>query len=212
MAGAFDLERNRHGQQRRAGRRSFGSGGTGTIGVLTIPVRELLRLDRPVLERHLLALAAEDRRLRFGIALADSAVRAYVAGVDFERDVVFGAYDESLQLVGAAHVARAGAHVELGVSVLEGHRDRGIGGALLERACLRARNWGVRTLFMHCLRENAPMMRLARRQNMKIVTEAGEADAWLALAPADAGSYFGEVFAQRLALFDYALKFFSRQT
>lgn len=55
------------------------------------------------------------------------------------------------------------------------------------------------------------MLHLAHRQNMTIVTEAGEADAWLALPPADASSYFGEVFAQRLALFDYALKFFSRQ-
>jgi hypothetical protein len=59
---------------------------------------------------------------------------------------------------------------------------------------------------MHCLNENAAMMHLARRQNMAIVAEAGEADAWLALAPADAASLFGEVFAQRVALFDYALK------
>jgi hypothetical protein len=41
---------------------------------------------------------------------------------------------------------------------------------------------------------------------MDIVAEAGEADAWLRLPPADAGSHFGEVFAQRVALFDYALK------
>jgi hypothetical protein len=50
------------------------------------------------------------------------------------------------------------------------------------------------------------MMRLARRQGMDIVTEAGEAAAWLKLPPADAGSHFGELFAQRVALFDYALK------
>jgi len=50
------------------------------------------------------------------------------------------------------------------------------------------------------------MMRLARRQNMDIVAEAGEADAWLKLPPADAASHFGAVFAQRVALFDYALK------
>ena len=31
-------------------------------------------------------------------------------------------------------------------------------------------------------------------------------DAWLRLSPADASSHFGEVFAQRVALFDYALK------
>ena len=50
------------------------------------------------------------------------------------------------------------------------------------------------------------MMHLARKQEMEIVTEYGEADAWLKLSPADASSHFGEVFAQRVALFDYALK------
>ena len=59
---------------------------------------------------------------------------------------------------------------------------------------------------MHCLIENAAMMRLARRQNMELVAQAGEADAWLSLSPADAASHFGEVFAQRVALFDYTLK------
>ncbi len=104
------------------------------------------------------------------------------------------------------HAARGSGHAELGVSVLDGHRNRGIGAALLARACLRARNWGVRTLFMHCLKENATMLHLARRQYMTIVTEAGEADAWLALPPPDTSSLFGEVFAERVALFDYALK------
>jgi hypothetical protein len=74
----------------------------------------------------------------------------------------------------------------LGRALLEGHR--------------------VRALFMHCLIENGAMMHLARRQEMEIVAQSGEADAWLRLLPADASSHFGEVFAQRVALFDYALK------
>jgi GNAT superfamily N-acetyltransferase len=169
-------------------------------------VRELSRLHRASLEPHFLALDGEDRRLRFGMALKDEAVRAYVAGIDLERDAVFGVYDDALHLIGAAHVARSDGHAELGVSVLPGHRGRGIGGALLARAHLRARNWGVRALFMHCLTENGAMMHLARKQDMEIVVESGEADAWLRLSPADASSHFGEVFAQRVALFDYALK------
>jgi len=173
---------------------------------MNIHIRELSRLDRPALEPHFLALGGEDRRLRFGIPINDDAVRAYVACIDFERDAVFGVYDDALHLIGAAHVARSDGHAELGVSVLPGHRGRGIGGALLARAHLRARNWGVRALFMHCLTENGAMMHLARKQAMEIVVESGEADAWLRLPPADASSHFGEVFAQRVALFDYALK------
>jgi GNAT superfamily N-acetyltransferase len=173
---------------------------------MNIPIRELTRLDRAALEPHFLALEREDRRLRFGAPFNDAAVRAYVARIDFERDAAFGVYDDALHLIGAAHVARSDGHAELGVSVLPGHRARGIGGALLARAHLRARNWGVRALFMHCLIENGAMMHLARKQGMQIVVESGEADAWLRLPPADASSHFGEVFAQRVALFDYALK------
>jgi len=143
---------------------------------MNILVRELSKLDRASLEPHFLALDGEDRRLRFGAAINDDAVRAYVARVDFERDAAFGVF------------------------------GRGIGGALLARAHLRARNWGVRALFMHCLTENGAMMHLARKQEMRIVVESGEADAWLRLSPADASSHFGEVFAERVALFDYALK------
>jgi GNAT superfamily N-acetyltransferase len=173
---------------------------------MDIHIRELWPAERPALYEHFLSLATVDRRLRFGAALSDSTVRDYVARIDFGHDALFGVFDEELRLLGVAHVARADDHAELGVSVLEGHRGRGIGGALLARAHLRARNWGVGALFTHCLTENAAMMHLARRQGMDIVAEAGEADAWLRLPPADAGSHFGEVFAQRVALFDYALK------
>ena len=170
------------------------------------PVRELGRLDREAYERHLLALDAEDRRLRFGTPVADSVIQRYVAGIDFDRDALFGVFDDDLQLVGAAHLARGDDHAELGVSVLAGYRKRGFGGALLERATLHARNWRRAKLFMHCLKENETMMHLARQQGMDIVTDGGEADAWLKLPKPDAGSYFGEVFAQRVALFDFALK------
>ncbi|HUQ76896.1 MAG TPA: GNAT family N-acetyltransferase [Burkholderiales bacterium] len=173
---------------------------------MEIPIRELWPAERPALYEHFLSLAGADRRLRFGAPLSDFSVREYVARIDFEHDALFGVFDDELRLLGVAHVARADTYAELGVSVLDGHRGRGIGGALLARAHLRARNWGVGALFTHCLTENAAMMHLARRQGMEIVAEAGEADAWLRLPPADAGSHFGEVFAQRVALFDYALK------
>jgi len=173
---------------------------------MQVLIRELSRLERPALETHFITLAASDRRLRFGVPLSDTAIRSYAARIDFERDALFGVTGDDLQLVGVAHLARGEGHAELGISVLESARGSGVGGALLVRAHLRARNWGVHALFMHCLAENAAMMHLARKQGMAIVTEAGESDAWLALPPADAGSHFGEVFEQRVALFDHALK------
>jgi GNAT superfamily N-acetyltransferase len=171
-----------------------------------IIVRELSRLDRPALERHFLSLGSDDRRLRFGISLSDPAVCAYASRIDFGRDAAFAVLDEELHLLGAAHLARGNGYAELGISVLPGHRGHGIGGALLARAHTHARNWGVRALFMHCLTENGAMMHLARKQGMQIVAESGEADAKLLLPPADASSYLGAAFEQRVALFDHALK------
>ncbi len=177
-----------------------------------IILRELSRFDRAALEAHFLALGRADRRLRFGIPLGDASVRAYVAGIDFDRDAAFGVSGDELSLLGVAHLARASDHAELGVSVLPGHRGRGVGAALIGRAHLRARNWGLRRLFMHCLAQNEAMMHLARKQGMAMATAQGEADATLALEPADASSHFGEVFAQRVALFDLALKMFTAGT
>lgn len=71
----------------------------------SIIVGELNRLDRSVIEKHFLALGAEDRRLRFGTTVSDSAVRKYASGIDLERDAAFGVFDGDLQLLGAAHLA-----------------------------------------------------------------------------------------------------------
>jgi GNAT superfamily N-acetyltransferase len=171
-----------------------------------IVTRELGRLERDKLLAHFLALGAEDRRLRFGLPLSDDSIADYVARIDFGRDAVFGAFDDELNLAGAAHLARAEEHAELGVSVLPAHRGRGIGGALLERAHTHARNWGIGTLFMHCLTENAAMMHLARQQGMRIAAASGEADAHLALQPASPASLAQALLAERVGLFDYALK------
>ena len=173
---------------------------------MSISVQRLGESSRPELARHFLALDGEDVRLRFGSMLAAPAIEEYVARIDFERDAVFGVHDEELVLVGAAHVAFADDVAELGISVLSAHRARGVGGALLARASEHARNRFVDRLYMHCLAENTVMMRLARKLEMKICVDAGEADAFLSLPPADPASVTGEFVEQRLALVDYALK------
>ena len=163
-------------------------------------------MERAALVRHFLGLGAEDRRLRFGVALPDQGVNDYVARIDFERDVVFGVFDHELRLAGAGHLARGDGFAELGVSVLPDQRGKGLGAELLARAHMHARNWGLPTLFMHCLAENGAMMHLAHKQGMRIATAQGESDAYLELPPGDASSIVRELFAERVALFDYALK------
>lgn len=162
--------------------------------------------SRRKLREHFLSLDANDIRLRFGAQLGPDAIAAYVDGIDFDTDAVFGVYDDELGLAAAAHVAFGPDGAELGVSVVPGFRSRGIGSALFARAIEHARNRFVTRMYMHCLSENAAMMHIARKSGMKICVDTGEADAFLKLAPADQASLSGELMDQQLALFDYALK------
>jgi GNAT superfamily N-acetyltransferase len=171
-----------------------------------IPVRRLDRTHRAAMTLHLLNLAREDRRLRFGATLDDAAVADYVARIDFERDAVFGVFADDLSLAGVAHVAAGGATAEFGVSVLPDARRRGVGSALFERASVHARTHHIREMFMHCLLENRTMMHIARKSGMRIVMESGEADAWLELPPAGVATVTQEFMAERIGLFDFALK------
>jgi GNAT superfamily N-acetyltransferase len=173
---------------------------------VAVPVKRLSAADRPALVTHFVQLADEDRRLRFGSARSDDSLREYVAALDFDRDAVFGAFDDELALAGVAHVAVSPEFAELGVSVLPGARARGIGTALFERANLFARTHFIRTMFTHCLTENRAMMRIARKTGMVIVTESGEAAARLDLPPAGMTTITREMMADRVALLDYAMK------
>ena len=150
--------------------------------------KRLHTADRGAVAAHLLGLSSEDRRLRFGRAMSEAALRDYVARIDFARDAVFGFLADDLSLSGAAHLAVVDGVAELGVSVLAAFRRRGIGSALFQRASEFARNHFIRTLFMRCLTENTAMMRIARKYGMKIVTGGGAADAYLHLPPLDPGT------------------------
>jgi GNAT superfamily N-acetyltransferase len=173
---------------------------------VTVAVQRLNDSARAALLAHFLALPTEDRRLRFGSSLSPDGIAAYVDKIDFDHDAAFAVHDDHLALAGVAHVAFGDDHAELGLSVLPAHRGQGVGSALFERASAHARNRFVPRLFMHCLKENAPIMRIARRFGMDIVTDIGDADAHLELPPASPASITGEFITDKFAFYDYALK------
>ena len=150
-----------------------------------IPITVRLReTDRDALEAHFLALDGEDRRLRFGGPIADEGLRTYVARIDFERDGLFAVHDDDSTLLAVVHVAVGNGEAEMGLSVLPGHRGKGLGNALFTRAVVYLRNRGEPKVFVHCISENAAMMHLARKHGMRIVNNGGESDAHLVLEPA----------------------------
>ena len=173
---------------------------------MTIPVQRLgANAGRDYLA-HLQALPLADVHLRFGATLSADAIAAYVGGIDFDSDEVFGIHGDGVRLIGAAHLGFRAEAAELGVSVLPGHRGRGVGAALVARAAEHARNRKISRLFMHCLAENTAMIHIAHGAGMNVVVSSGEADAHVALPPADSRSMQSEYLADHVALYDYALK------
>jgi RimJ/RimL family protein N-acetyltransferase len=182
-------------------------------------VKALSERDRRRVLRHFLALDRNDRLLRFGSLLTDEQVAAYVAKLDFSRDIVFGVVNRVFQLVGVGHLAfmsRAATAdrqdtqkekvAEFGVSVSKSARGQGVGSRLFERAAIHCRNSDVDTLYMQCLSSNRTMMHIAKKAGMEIVREYNEADAHLHLPPPSPGSVLAEAFEEQMAKIDYALK------
>jgi RimJ/RimL family protein N-acetyltransferase len=183
-------------------------------------VKCLAERDRRRVLRHFMALDRDDRLLRFGSVLPDPQLEAYVAKIDFAKDIVLGVYNRMFQLVGVGHLAFTSreAHpdsihytdkekvAEFGVSVSKSARGRGIGTRLFERAAIHCRNSDVDTLYMQCLSSNRTMMHIAKKAGMEIRREYGEADAHLHLPPPSPGSVLAEALEEQIAKIDYTVK------
>jgi RimJ/RimL family protein N-acetyltransferase len=186
----------------------------------SIRVKELSERDRRRLLMHFLDLDNDDRLLRFGSVFPDELITRYVQRLDFNRDTVFGVYDDNLALVAVGHLAFAPrealplvAHAtlksrvaEFGASVSASARGRGIGTKLFERAAIHCRNEDVDTLYMHCLASNQTMIHIAKKAGMEIHRAYGEADAYLTLPPASPRTVLREAMQEQVAQFDYTVK------
>lgn len=177
-----------------------------------IPVRELHAGHKDEILSHLLQLNDDDRRLRFGTQTPDEVIADYVEHLDFNKDTVFGIFDDDLKLIGMAHLAylpeskgqkRA---AEFGVSVLPQGRAQGLGTALLQRSAVHARNTRIETLYVHCLASNKAMMHLAQKADMRVEYAYGDADAYLKLSPASPATIVEEAANEQWADLDYAIK------
>jgi GNAT superfamily N-acetyltransferase len=178
---------------------------------LVVPIRALSTRHRRGIIRHLLALSAEDRYLRFGYAAQESQIRAYVDGLNFDRDEIYGIYNRSLTLIAVAHLAfssdpKTQNCAEFGVSVLGDARGKGFGTQLFDRAITHARNEGVDLMFIHALSENAAMLKIARNAGARVERDGSESEAYLKLPPANLDSRMTEAVEDRVGEVDFKLK------
>ena len=178
---------------------------------MVVPIRSLGEGHRERIAAHLLALDPRDRYLRFGYSAADRNIRAYVAGLNFEKDDIFGIYNRKLELIAMAHLAYSvnpqfKSCAEFGVSVRPTARGRGYGARLFDRATMHASNEGVELLFVHALSENTAMLKIARKAGATVERDGSEAEAFLRLPPATLDSRVTEMVAEQIAQTDYQFK------
>ena len=177
-----------------------------------IPVRELHAGLKDQILNHLLQLNDEDRRLRFGTQTPDEVIAHYVEHLDFNKDTVFGIFNDDLKLIGVAHLAylpeskNQARAAEFGVSVLPEGRAQGLGTALLQRSAVHSRNTQIETLYVHCLASNKAMMHLAQKAGMRVEYAYGDADAYHKLSPASPATIVEEAANEQWADLDYAMK------
>jgi len=182
----------------------------------TIPIWEIKPTHVGKILKHLKALGAEDRYLRFGYAATDEQIGEYIQSLDFERDSLFGIYNRRLDLIAMAHLSYSidpdcASCAEFGVSVNQASRGRGYGTRLFDRAITHARNEGVMLLFVHALSENMAMINIAKRAGARIERDGSDSQAHLRLPPADFDSRMEEILDQQVAWTDYQLKTQAKQ-
>ena len=164
-------------------------------------IRSLTTSELPKYLEHLLRLDSTDRRMRFGFAIGDTGIREHVQRIDLRSDYILALFDDDLDVVAAAHMARGRDDnvAEFAFSVDREWRSCGVGCELFNRTVLWARNRGIRQAILYCLHENQAIRQLARQAGVQMTVDAGEIEGRLDLLPATPLSFLAEHTSECLA-------------
>lgn len=145
-------------------------------------LRRLFPSDQADIRAHFTRLDAPTRRARFFGAVSDGGVAKYAEAI-FRRDVILsGAFVDGhlrglVELGGVEH--GWGSTTEAAFSVEPDWQNRGIGDALFDCILTMARNRGVKTIRMLCLRENIRMQHLAAKHRARLEYQCDTVEAVL---------------------------------
>ena len=149
--------------------------------------------DRFALETHFAALGTEDLCNRFCHSIKPVAVTKYLDQWSAAGIPSYGIFDPDRALVAVSQLAQSADELEVGLSVLPTYRRKGLALALLNRCARYARTRGLKSLIIHCLTDNLPMLSLARRIGMTIEISNGETDGHLTLRAATAIDFWSQI-------------------
>lgn len=136
-----------------------------------VPVEHSLRYgvfaltdaDRPQVLAHYLGLSPQMRRLRFGLALSDERIEAWVREMPLTgRALGYFVWNELRAVVWLAPDESSPQRAELAVTADARQRGHGWGRRLVHQALDAAEAAGLRNVDIYYLRENTPMARIAR--------------------------------------------------
>lgn len=158
--------------------------------------------DRDLIIRHLLALPAEDRLLRFGFRAPDESIYAYVDRINFINDDVFGVYgNDGKNLIGLLHLSIYKASdcvpvflAEAGLSVQSQYQGHGMGNLMLEQAIQACEEEGVGKLFLYFNLRNIKIKKLAIKNHAIVSVDMEDCEAVIdILGPCAAINIIGQV-------------------
>lgn len=143
-----------------------------------ITLNRLNGLQRDLIFEHLASLSNEDVALRFGHYMNHDNFRDYVNKINFNRDIVLGAFTIDDQLVGFCH--SVGYHekgfpvADVGISVNSTLRGQGIAWRLLQATFDLAAQRQITKIYIYTLRRNTPMYKLMKKLNGQLIIEDDE--------------------------------------
>ena len=133
--------------------------------------------DKRKILKHFLKLNEGDRYLRFGFHAHDEAIEKYLSGAFDEygnKNMWFICLDED-KVIGTVHVSIVQDTAEMGFTVTESKRGKGLGQDLFMRGATWATSKGVSRIITQCLSQNKVMQHIAKKNGMTVVTEIGRA-------------------------------------
>ena len=147
--------------------------------------RLLLKEEIYLFEDHLLRLDKEAKILRFKNGAADNLIPGYVNNISKTAgrgDEILGKFHTNNKIIGAVHIGIIRDIAELGFSIEQEFRGKGIGRILFEKSAKLARAMGATRIYTDCFVFNKAMMALARSFGMTIEKDGQDAEAIIHLS------------------------------
>lgn len=140
-------------------------------------IRKLWPQEAGRFREHLLRLDKDCRRMRFAHAVADGFIEDYASRMNEMGAIVIGAFIAG-EVRAVAELRKLGdtwgREAEAAFSVERPYQEQGLGGELMGRVIIAARNRGVHMLYISCLAENTRMQAIARKHDAELRFEYGE--------------------------------------